>query len=110
VDASTLEDEEAVTDVEGDIAEADLNPETPTKSASSAKTPNAPRFGVDMSPPDAKQVTRTGKVGDNATPVKAPGRRSPFDSWRRVKEHATAPSQKRHGESLAPVTAKKARI
>lgn len=116
---STLEEEEAVTDVEDHLvaeAEAADLPVTPTKASTSSgmpKTPSTPRFGAAMSPPDTKKATRAGeKLGEEKTPIKAkaPGRRSPFDSWPRVKDHsAAAASHKRHGETLAPAPAKRAK-
>jgi hypothetical protein len=106
IDAAALEEEEAVTDVEEDI---EVCPETPTKAAIEApNTPNAPRFGAAMSPPDSKRATRAGdKKDDDATPIKVPGRRSPFDSWPRVKDRSAAPSHKRHGEALASSNTKR---
>ncbi|KAG5983810.1 hypothetical protein E4U55_007042 [Claviceps digitariae] len=104
----TEEDEEALTDVE-DMNLAGPAPQTPRKLQSiSAETPEAPRFAP-ASPPDTRRTTRSAnKLSD--TPIKATGRKSPFDSWPRTKEHkAQSPVTKRSGESLASADTKRTR-
>ncbi|KAF5008473.1 hypothetical protein FDECE_5262 [Fusarium decemcellulare] len=105
-----IEEEEAVTDVEEDDEPA--VPETPTKSkAERASTPEAPKFAP-VSPPDTRRVTRSiNKLMDEGTPIRNPGTRSPFDSWRRTKEpNKESSSLKRQGESLTPTHSKRTRI
>lgn len=102
------EDEEALTDVE-DMNAAEDAPQTPRKPQSIlAETPEAPRFAP-VSPPETRRITRsTNKLSD--TPVKATGRKSPFDSWPRTKEHKSqSPVTKRPGGSLASADTKRAR-
>lgn len=107
-----IEEEEAVTDVEDELEQeqtAEIVPQTPRKSQSKerANTPEAPKLPV--SPPDTRRITRSiNKLLDEGTPIKAPGQRSPFDSWRRTKE-PNKESRKRAGESLSPTEAKRAR-
>lgn len=104
----TEEDEEALTDVE-DMNIAEPAPQTPRKPRSlSTKTPEAPRFAP-ASPPDTRRTTRSAnKLSE--TPMKAAGRKSPFDSWPRTKEHKTQlPVTKRSGESLASADTKRSR-
>ncbi|KAG6016132.1 hypothetical protein E4U43_004177 [Claviceps pusilla] len=104
----TEEDEEALTDVE-DMNIAESAPQTPRKPQSlSTKTPEAPRFAP-ASPPDTRRTTRSAnKLSE--TPMKAAGRKSPFDSWPRTKEHKTQlPVTKRSGESLASAATKRSR-
>jgi len=104
------EDEEAVTDVEDATTEdAPLDPQTPTKPRhEQLNTPDAPKFAP-VSPPDTKRTTRsTNKLLDDGTPMKGKGRRSPFDSWPRTKEHKES-STKRHGDGLAPAHVKRTR-
>lgn len=106
--AADEDDEEATTDIE-DMNMVDIAPQTPTKSQTViAKTPDAPRFAP-ASPPQTKRTTRsTNKLLD--TPMKVPGRKSPFDSWPRTKEpQHQSPAPKRAGESLHSTTAKKNR-
>jgi hypothetical protein len=83
-------------------------PETPVKHVGGApKTPTAPRYSSAMSPPDTKRTTRAAdKIVDDQTPVKPFGRRSPFDSWPRVKDRSGT-SSKRTGDSLASAPAKR---
>lgn len=110
--AEALEEEEAVTDVEEDPAIEPGNgeiPETPSKRTNRApKTPSAPRFSAALSPPDTKRTTRAGEKSEEVTPVKGHGKRSPFDSWPRVKDH-TSSSCKRAGDPLAPAASKRSR-
>ncbi|KAK2603524.1 hypothetical protein QQS21_004293 [Conoideocrella luteorostrata] len=100
--------EEALTDVE-DMNMIDEAPQTPKKGYPiSAKTPEAPRYAP-ASPPDTKRTTRsTNKLA--GTPMKATGRKSPFDSWPRTKEHRSqSPAPKRAGETLSSATTKRTR-
>ncbi|PNY27457.1 Uncharacterized protein TCAP_02619, partial [Tolypocladium capitatum] len=106
------DEEEAVTDVE-DMSKADEapTPQTPIKAHSApAKTPGAPRFAP-VSPPDTKRTTRsTNKLANEESPMKSPsGRRSPFDAWKRTKEHKAISASKRQGEILAAGTTKRTR-
>ncbi|KAM0426752.1 hypothetical protein ACHAPT_008068 [Fusarium lateritium] len=107
-----IEEEEAVTDVEDELEEAEVAeivPQTPQKSKSKerASTPEAPKLPV--SPPDTRRITRSiNKLLDEGTPIKNPGQRSPFDSWRRTKE-PNKESRKRAGESLSPTESKRTR-
>lgn len=97
------DDEEALTDVE-DMDMIGGAPQTPRKGQTnlSAETPEAPKYAP-ASPPDTKRTTRsTNKLADKATPLKVTGRKSPFDSWPRIKDHLNQPTApKRQGESLA---------
>lgn len=108
-----IEEEEAVTDVEDELDQEqapEIVPQTPQKSQSKerASTPEAPKLPV--SPPDTRRITRSiNKLLDEGTPIKAPGQRSPFDSWRRTKE-PNKESRKRAGESLSPTEAKRTRV
>ncbi|KAF5019440.1 hypothetical protein F66182_8548 [Fusarium sp. NRRL 66182] len=111
-----IEEEEAVTDVEeNDEAENEAQlscPATPSVSKKEhVSTPEAPRFAP-ASPPSTRRVTRSAhKLADEDTPAKPPGKRSPFDSWRRTKEpHPKSPSRKRSGESLDSRESKRTRI
>ncbi|KAG6008730.1 hypothetical protein E4U21_003925 [Claviceps maximensis] len=102
------DDEEALTDVE-DMSLGGPAPQTPRKPQSIiAETPEAPRFAP-ASPPDTRRTTRsTNKLSD--TPMKATGRKSPFDSWPRTKEHKVqSPVAKRSGESLSSAATKRTR-
>jgi hypothetical protein len=105
-----IEEEEAVTDVEEN--EEPHFPETPSASKPErACTPEAPRFAP-ASPPSTRRVTRsTNKLPDEGTPIKPPGKRSPFDSWRRTKEGVVkSPSRKRSADSVDTRESKRTRI
>ncbi|KAI1429888.1 hypothetical protein F5Y12DRAFT_343074 [Xylaria sp. FL1777] len=117
VAATTVEDEEAVTDIEDNVfgdsqaaAETD-GPQTPAQVAKGKLgTPDAPRFGP-ASPPSTGRATRsTDKLRGGDTPIKAKGP-SPFDGWRRSKSRALPQGQKREGDSLAksPASTKRQR-
>ncbi|KAI0100248.1 hypothetical protein GGR51DRAFT_356871 [Nemania sp. FL0031] len=101
--AATLEDEEAVTDIEDNVfhdAQDDEmeTPATPTQAAKGkVETPNAPRFGP-ASPPSTGRVTRSTDKLRGGDKAKVP---SPFDGWRRSKSRAVPQSQKREGDFLA---------
>ncbi|KAG6040065.1 hypothetical protein E4U41_001484 [Claviceps citrina] len=104
----TEEEEEALTDVE-DMNIVEHAPQTPRKTQLIAvETPEAPRFAP-VSPPDTRRTTRSAnKLCD--TPMKVGGRKSPFDSWPRTKEHKTqSPAAKRSAESLSSAATKRAR-
>lgn len=113
---STIEDEEAVTDIEDNVfndsqaTEAEA-PQTPARVAKGkVETPDAPRFGP-ASPPSTGRATRsTDKLRGGNTPMKAKGA-SPFDGWRRSKSRAPPQGQKRGGDHLAqpPASAKRQR-
>ncbi|KAF4987697.1 hypothetical protein FGRMN_10223 [Fusarium graminum] len=105
-----IEEEEAATDVEDLEEELDI-PATPSIfKKERANTPEAPRFAP-ASPPSTRRVTRsTNKLGDEMTPIKPPGKRSPFDSWRRTKETVKSPSRKRSGESIDTRDTKRSRV
>ncbi|GAB0136533.1 hypothetical protein EsDP_00004832 [Epichloe bromicola] len=107
-DEEDEEGEEALTDIE-DMHLGEAAPQTPRKPQSiSAETPEAPRYAP-VSPPDTRRTTRsTNKLCD--TPMKITGRKSPFDSWPRTKEHKSqSPVAKRPGENLASATTKRTR-
>lgn len=115
-----IEEEEAATDVEDQDQDQDqleeekptLIPETPKKTQQHmANTPEAPKFAP-VSPPDTRRVTRSAnKLLDEGTPLKGYGYKSPFDSWRRTKEHTKDTSaRKRQGESLTSEQTKRARF
>lgn len=108
--AEALEEEEATTDVEDNIQRKTRQPETPSKAKKEvAETPEAPRFAP-ASPPDSKRSTRSAnKLLDIGTPVKSKGRKSPFDSWPRIKEQKGQSSTKRVGEPLDQAPAKRTR-
>ncbi|TWU73043.1 hypothetical protein ED733_002166 [Metarhizium rileyi] len=104
---STEDDEEALTDVEDVSMIEGETPQTPKKAHSlPTKTPEA---YAPVSPPDTRRTTRSAnKLAD--TPIKGTGRKSPFDSWPRTKEHKSqSPAPKRAGESLASGTTKRTR-
>ncbi|KAK5626338.1 hypothetical protein RRF57_002053 [Xylaria bambusicola] len=117
VTSSTIEDEEAVTDIEDNVfndeqaAEVEA-PQTPARVAKGkVETPNAPRFGP-ASPPSTGRATRsTDKLRGGDTPMKAKGP-SPFDGWRRSKSRALPQGQKRDADQLAkpPASAKRQRV
>ncbi|KAI1310631.1 hypothetical protein F5Y03DRAFT_24076 [Xylaria venustula] len=116
VAATTLEDEEAVTDIEdnvfGDARTTETEtPETPAQTAKGkAETPDAPRFGP-ASPPSTGRATRsTDRLRGGDTPVRAKGP-SPFDGWRRSKSRAVPQGQKRGGDLLdkSPASTKRQR-
>ncbi|GFP57950.1 hypothetical protein TASIC1_0009028700 [Trichoderma asperellum] len=112
-----LEEEEAATDVEDakDATEAEEEPsapvETPVKAKEErAQTPEAPKYAP-ASPPETRRTTRsTNKLAAGPTPAKRAGKKSPFDSWLRTKEHANRSGTKRAaGEPLAAAPAKRTR-
>ncbi|KAF4344919.1 hypothetical protein FBEOM_1205 [Fusarium beomiforme] len=106
-----VEEEEAITDIEDNDEELGF-PATPSASKSQrACTPEAPRFAP-ASPPSTRRVTRsTNKLPDEGTPIKPPGKRSPFDSWRRTKEGVVkSPSRKRSADSADTRESKRTRI
>ncbi|KAI9151812.1 hypothetical protein HJFPF1_09023 [Paramyrothecium foliicola] len=106
------EDEEATTDIEEhELEDTEELPQTPSaREQERAKTPEAPKYAP-VSPPDTKRITRsTNKLLDEGTPLKGSGRRSPFDSWQRTKEHKTSSASKRSGDDLAPAQTKRTRI
>ncbi|KAK4119314.1 hypothetical protein N657DRAFT_650278 [Parathielavia appendiculata] len=106
------EDEEAATDIEDHVLaamEAD-KPETPIDLVDEAPgTPEAPRHGP-ASPPTTARTTRfrSKKTGDPAK-AQQPAKRSPFDSWRRVKGGAQSTSHKRSGDDLPAGAPKRTR-
>lgn len=114
-----LEEEEAATDVEDakDAAEEEEPsvPSVPVKTPVKAKeeraqTPEAPNYAP-ASPPETRRTTRsTNKLAAGPTPAKRAGKKSPFDSWLRTKEHANRSGTKRAaGEPLAAAPAKRTR-
>ncbi|KAI1275519.1 hypothetical protein F5Y07DRAFT_171424 [Xylaria sp. FL0933] len=116
VAAATVEDEEAVTDIEdnvfGDAEAAETEaPQTPTQvTKGKIETPDAPRFGPGSPPSTARATRSTDRLRGVDSPVKAKGP-SPFDGWRRSKSRALPQGQKREGEPLArpPASAKRQR-
>ncbi|KAK4158394.1 hypothetical protein C8A00DRAFT_39369 [Chaetomidium leptoderma] len=107
------DDEEAATDIEDHVLagmEAD-KPETPMDLIDKAPgTPEAPRYAP-ASPPTTARTTRfASKKGADATPKpKPPAKRSPFDSWRRVKGGAPSTGHKRSGDDLSAAAPKRPR-
>ncbi|KAK4103332.1 hypothetical protein N658DRAFT_468029 [Parathielavia hyrcaniae] len=107
------EDEEAVTDIEDHVLagmEAD-KPETPVELIDEAPgTPEAPRHAP-ASPPTTARTTRFGskKTGDPPAKAQQPAKRSPFDSWRRVKGGAQSTGHKRSGDDLPAGAPKRTR-
>ncbi|KAI0870930.1 hypothetical protein GGS24DRAFT_473433 [Hypoxylon argillaceum] len=101
--ATTLEDEEAATDIEDNVLLEDHDteieaPETPVQvTKGKVETPNAPRFGP-ASPPSTGRATRSTDKLRGGDKAKAP---SPFDGWRRSKSRAVSQGQKREGDFLA---------
>ncbi|KAK2012275.1 hypothetical protein LZ32DRAFT_559866 [Colletotrichum eremochloae] len=113
---STLEDEEAVTDIEDHRLEdhedeEEQSPETPAKTRDECPpTPQAPKFGPTVAtPPDTRRTTRSGLKSEEATPIKRKGRQNPFDGWPRVKNRHESSSSKRSGDDLAVSASKRAR-
>ncbi|KAI0408326.1 hypothetical protein F4802DRAFT_407341 [Xylaria palmicola] len=104
---STVEDEEAPTDIEDDdfhhnTQDTEIaSPETPAPAAKGkVETPRAPRFAP-ASPPSTGRVTRSAdKLREGDTPVRKAKVPSPFDGWRRSKSRALPQGQKREGDSL----------
>ncbi|KAL8305244.1 hypothetical protein RB597_003876 [Gaeumannomyces tritici] len=124
LDSDVEDEEEADTDIEDHAQSTDLldeQPITPTENIKdkAPATPSAPRFAPFSPPSTTSRTTRSAqKQADQASARPLPGvrktRRSPFDSWQRVKSapDATAPpkSNKRAGDSLPPaVNAKRTR-
>ncbi|KAK1989061.1 hypothetical protein LZ30DRAFT_765638 [Colletotrichum cereale] len=120
---STLEEEEAVTDIEDhhleeceedeeeEEEEEEQAPETPAETQNNCPpTPQAPKFGLTVAtPPDTRRTTRSGLKTEEATPIKRKGRQSPFDDWPRVKSRHESSSSKRAGDDLAIPAPKRAR-
>ncbi|KAI3398953.1 hypothetical protein diail_7980 [Diaporthe ilicicola] len=108
-------DEEADTDIEqplvGETDDVSARAETPVDaSEEKVNTPKAPKFAP-ASPPDTSRATRSKKITNEPTPVKAKrgGNRSPFDGWRRTKtaSEGSANGHKRPGETLSGASASK---
>ncbi|KAK2064829.1 hypothetical protein LY76DRAFT_532157 [Colletotrichum caudatum] len=115
---STLEEEEAVTDIEDhhleereEEAEEEQSPDTSVETQNECPpTPQAPKFGSTVAtPPDTRRATRSGLKSEEATPIKRKGRQSPFDDWKLVKSRHESSSSKRAGDHLAVPTTKRAR-
>lgn len=112
-ESKTLDDdEEAATDIEDHVLagmDEQAQPATPADLVEEAPdTPEAPRFAP-VSPPSTARTTRSSiKKGADSTPIKPqqPGKRSPFDAWRRTKAASQSTGQKRQGDEL-PVAASK---
>lgn len=105
-DEQTLEDEEAVTDIEEPEAALEDAPEEVPETPFEDKlpgTPAAPRFAP-ASPPTTVKAKRTvNKMNDDESPVKSSraSRRSPFDDWPHTKQgESSGTSHKRPGSSL----------
>ncbi|UKZ79723.1 hypothetical protein TrVFT333_007483 [Trichoderma virens FT-333] len=108
-----LEEEEATTDVEEAVEpeKQSAHVETPAKAKEErAQTPDAPKFAP-ASPPETRRTTRsTNKLSADSAPIKRTGKKSPFDSWIRTKEHTNRSGTKRAAaEPLAPAPAKRTR-
>ncbi|KAF3076355.1 hypothetical protein CFAM422_001417 [Trichoderma lentiforme] len=111
-----LEEEEAATDVE-EAVEAEKpqakveTVETPAKAKEErAQTPDAPKYAP-ASPPETRRTTRsTNKLSADSAPIKRTGKKSPFDSWIRTKEHTNRSGTKRAAaEPLPAAPAKRTR-
>lgn len=111
---TTIEDdEEAATEIEDNVPDdaQEVNievPETPVQiTDDEVETPNAPRFAP-ASPPSTGRATRYADKLRGGDKSNGP---SPFDGWRRSKNHAPAQGQKRGGDSLAksPASTKRQR-
>ncbi|KAL1836929.1 hypothetical protein VTJ49DRAFT_4490 [Mycothermus thermophilus] len=120
-ESNSLDDEEAATDIEdhvlASLQEEDAEkPETPNDlidEAAPGTPPRAPRHAP-ASPPTTTRTTRFGskKAAEPTPKPKPPAKRSPFDSWRRVKGGATAAETsglKRSGDELTAAGAKRSR-
>ncbi|KAL7911911.1 hypothetical protein GGI35DRAFT_301950 [Trichoderma velutinum] len=111
-----LEEEEATTDVEEAVETEKPSAkvetvETPAKSKEErAQTPDAPKYAP-ASPPETRRTTRsTNKLSADSAPIKRTGKKSPFDSWIRTKEHTNRSGTKRAAaEPLPAVPAKRTR-
>lgn len=111
-----LEEEEAATDVEEAVEaekpEAKVETvETPAKAKEErAQTPDAPKYAP-ASPPETRRTTRsTNKLSADTAPIKRTGKKSPFDSWIRTKEHTNRSGTKRAAaEPLPAAPAKRTR-
>ncbi|KAK0761204.1 hypothetical protein N5P37_006150 [Trichoderma harzianum] len=111
-----LEEEEAATDVEEAVEaekpEAKVETvETPAKAKEErAQTPDAPKYAP-ASPPETRRTTRsTNKLSADSAPIKRTGKKSPFDSWIRTKEHTNRSGTKRAAaEPLPAAPAKRTR-
>ncbi|KAL7928532.1 hypothetical protein V8C35DRAFT_332689 [Trichoderma chlorosporum] len=108
-----LEEEEAATDVEEPVEteKPAAKVETPAKAKEErAQTPDAPKFAP-ASPPETRRTTRsTNKLSADSAPIKRTGKKSPFDSWIRTKEHANRSGTKRAAaEPLPAAPAKRTR-
>ncbi|OPB46974.1 hypothetical protein A0O28_0070980 [Trichoderma guizhouense] len=111
-----LEEEEAATDVEEAVEaekpEAKVGTvETPAKAKEErAQTPDAPKYAP-ASPPETRRTTRsTNKLSAETAPIKRTGKKSPFDSWIRTKEHTNRSGTKRAAaEPLPAAPAKRTR-
>ncbi|KAH0526603.1 hypothetical protein TsFJ059_009904 [Trichoderma semiorbis] len=111
-----LEEEEAATDVEEAVEaekpEAKVEKvETPAKAKEErAQTPDAPKYAP-ASPPETRRTTRsTNKLSADTAPIKRTGKKSPFDSWIRTKEHTNRSGTKRAAaEPLPAAPAKRTR-
>ncbi|KAF9876050.1 hypothetical protein CkaCkLH20_06496 [Colletotrichum karsti] len=109
---STLEEEEALTDIEDHHLEEEQEeaPQTPADIQDKCpSTPQAPKFGPAATPPDTRRTTRSGLKSEEATPVKRKTRSSPFDDWPRVKSRHDRTPAKRSAETPAAPAPKRAR-
>lgn len=110
------EEEEAVTDIEDHVLaglEAGKDKvRTPTEMIfDEPSTPSAPRFAP-ASPPATTRTTRKKASSEPTSKGKQPAaKRSPFDSWRRVKGpgEAGTTAQKRSGDELPAAAPKRSR-
>jgi hypothetical protein len=106
------EDEEAATDIEDHVLAGmeEDQPFTPADLVEHAPgTPDAPRFAP-ASPPTTARTTRSAnKKVVESTPMKSkqPGKRSPFDGWRRTKNGSQSTGHKRPGDELAAASTKR---
>ncbi|KAI3536107.1 hypothetical protein CSPX01_11010 [Colletotrichum filicis] len=111
----TLEEEEAVTDIEDhhleDDEEVEEAPETPAEVEEEAPaTPKAPKFGPTVAtPPSTRRTTRSGLKAEEPSPIKRKTRASPFDDWPRVKSRHGSSVTKRAGDELEASASKRTR-
>lgn len=110
----SIEDEEALTDIEDHVLagiNAEDEPVTPAEPVGKTPgTPEAPKFAP-ASPPTTVRTTRVTKKTLDAPKPRATGR-SPFDSWKRTKgssSSADSTSHKRPGDDLSAGPSKRTR-
>ncbi|KAB8338792.1 hypothetical protein FH972_021737 [Carpinus fangiana] len=109
----TMDEEEAATDIEDELAMATPQPEEPLDS-----TPRKQAYRLTTPPTTVRKNRRGAALTPDSSPIAAPAesyadelaqtesapaqpaKRSPFDSWQRTKSHTRTVSGKRNGESM----------